>query len=104
MCTWQVELLLDVFDANSDGMMSYDEFANMAYEVLVHAAREKAVTDATVSAATKAVNELCGSFEYKRELLAVYLYQLREALHMPTLRGVAVEMYARLGRQAGPSL
>ena len=41
----EIELLLDVFDANSDGKMSYSEFADMAYEVLVHAAREKAIMD-----------------------------------------------------------
>jgi len=45
----EVDLLLDVFDANSDGMMSYTEFADMAYEVLVHAAREKAIMEMMMS-------------------------------------------------------
>jgi len=41
----EVDLLLDMFDANSDGMMSYTEFATLAYDVLVHAAREKAIVE-----------------------------------------------------------
>jgi len=45
----EIELLLDVFDANSDGMMSYTEFADMAYDVLVMAAREKAILDFMLS-------------------------------------------------------
>jgi len=45
----EIQLLLDVFDANADGMMSYSEFADMAYDVLVHAAREKAILEMMLS-------------------------------------------------------
>ncbi|KAL1496104.1 hypothetical protein AB1Y20_014729 [Prymnesium parvum] len=45
----EINLLLDVFDGSTDGMLSYTEFADMAYDVLVHAAREKAIVDSMLN-------------------------------------------------------
>jgi len=47
---YEVGMLLDVFDANEDGKMSYGEFTDMAYEVLLQAAREKAIVEAQMAA------------------------------------------------------
>lgn len=41
----ELNLLLDVFDVSSDGMMSYNEFVDAAYDVLADAAREKAIVE-----------------------------------------------------------
>lgn len=45
----ELDLLLETFDSNNDGNMSYAEFTDMAYEVLLHAAREKAIIEAQLA-------------------------------------------------------
>ncbi len=55
---WEVDDLMDSFDADGDGNISYEEFTHLAYEVLLSTARERAIQAAMIDAEAQLEAEL----------------------------------------------